>query len=114
MNKSENRTESKKDTKLIAFLKTFSKPELSEFEKFLKSPYFKKERDPLPLFNYLKKHYPGFPSEKINEENILTELYPGESISNKKYKDLIRNISSTLLKAVTDFIFYSGIKMMCS
>ncbi|MGB4853132.1 MAG: hypothetical protein WBQ38_12535 [Ignavibacteria bacterium] len=110
MNKSENQTESKKDTKLIAFLKTFSKPELSEFEKFLKSPYFKKERDPLPLFNYLKKHYPGFPSEKINEENILTELYPGESISNKKYKDLIRNISSTLLKAVTDFIFYSGIK----
>ena len=54
--KIEKKIENKKDTKLIAFLKTFTKPELSEFEKFLKSPYFKKERDPLPLFNFLKKH----------------------------------------------------------
>lgn len=64
----------------------------------------------MPLFNFLKKLYPGFPSEKINEDKIIAELYPGESSSGKKHKDLIRNIFSTLLKAVTDYIFYSNIK----
>jgi hypothetical protein len=108
--KIEKKIENKKDTKLIAFLKTFTKPELSEFEKFLKSPYFKKERDPLPLFNFLKKHYPGFPPEKISDENIITELYPGENTSDKKYRDLVRNYSSALLKSVTDYIFYSNLK----
>ncbi len=105
-----NKPAGKKDTKLIAFLRTFSKNEMSEFEKFLKSPYFKKERDPLPLFNYLKKHYPEFPPDKVSEELIITELYPGENSCDKKYRDLVRNISSTLQKAVTEFIYHSSIK----
>lgn len=108
--KIENKTELKKDTKLISFLKTFSKPELTEFEKFLKSPYFKKERDPLPLFNFLKKYYPDFPSEKVSDEFIIKELYPGVNFSDKNYRDLIRNQTSTLLKAVTDFIFISCVR----
>lgn len=110
MKKTESKTKSKQDSKLIAFLKTFSKSELSEFEKFLKSPYFKKERDPLPLFNYLKRHYPEFPHEKVNEDQIIAELFPGEKTADKKYRDLIRNISSALLKAITEFIFHSSIK----
>ena len=105
-----NKTAGKKDTKLIAFLRTFSKTELSEFEKFLKSPYFKNERDPLPLFIFLKKHYPDFPHLKVNEVQIISGLFPGKKADDKKYRDLVRNISSTLLKAVTEFIFYTSIK----
>ncbi len=105
-----NNSAGKKDTKLIAFLRTFSKIELSEFDKFLKSPYFKKERDPLPLYNYLKRHYPEFPPDKVIEEQIINELYPGEKSDDKKYRDLVRNISSTLLKAVNEFMIHSSVK----
>ena len=83
---------------------------MSEFEKFLKSPFFKKERDPLPLFNYLKRHYPEYPPEKVSEEQIINELYPGGNSDDKKYRDLVRNISSTLLKAVTEFMIHSSVK----
>lgn len=101
---------SNKDTKLISFLKTFSRQEISEFEKFLKSPFFKKERDPLHLFNFLKKHYPEFPPAKISDENIIKELYPDADTPDKKFKDIVRNLSSSLLKAVTDFIFFINVR----
>lgn len=99
-----------KDTKLISFLKTFSRQEISEFEKFLRSPFFKKERDPLPLFIFLKKYYPEFPPEKVSDEIIIKELYPDADTSGKKSKDIVRNLSSSLLKAVTDFIFYTTVR----
>ena len=52
-----------RDTKLIIFLQTFSKKELSEFEKFIISPFFKQGRDLLPLYKAVIKFHPDFISE---------------------------------------------------
>lgn len=99
-----------KDTKLIAFLNTFSKSDLIEFEKFLISPYFRQSRDPAPLFNILKKFHPDYSSDRCNEENIFKELYPALNYSEKKSKDLFRTISSSLLKSIEEFIYFSELK----
>lgn len=98
------------ETKLIVFLKTLSISEISEFNKFLQSPFFKQSRDPLPLFNILKKYHPDFTSKEFNEENIFKELYPDLKITDKKSKDIFRTITSALFKAAEEFIFFSNVK----
>ncbi len=65
------------DTKLIVFLKTFSKEEINDFEKFISSPYFKKVRDTLPLLKALKKYHPEFDEKKFSEEIVFNKMYPG-------------------------------------
>lgn len=99
-----------KETKLILFFQSLSVSELNEFEKFLISPFFKKSRDPLPLYKILNKFHPEFTSEKLTEENIFAEIYPDLKFSDKKSRDLFRTISSSLLKAVEEFICFSKIK----
>ena len=98
-----------KDTKLLAFLRTFSKEELNEFEKFLESPYFKKGRDPLPLFKALKKFHP-FESDGFNEEVVYKEIYPGQNFDDKNSKNTLRSLSSYLLKSVEDYLYISGLR----
>ncbi len=99
-----------KDTKLIVFLRTFSKEELNEFEKFLTGPYFKQSRDPLPLLKILKKYHPDFKSDRLNESDIFSELYPGSDYANKKSQNNFRSLSSYLLKAVEEYLFFTGIR----
>lgn len=98
------------ETKLIVFLQSLSVSELNEFEKFINSPFFNQIRDPLPLYKILKRFHPEFTSEKLSEENIFAEIYPDLNFSDKKSKDLFRTVSSALLKAVEEFIYFSKIK----
>ncbi len=99
-----------KDTKLIQFLSTFSKEELAEFEKYLTSPFFKKGRDPLPLFKILTHNHSKLTSDDLNEEKVFMKLYPGSNYSDKNSHALFRNVSSSLLKAVEEFIYISRLK----
>lgn len=96
-----------KDTKLIVFLRTLTKDEMNELEKFLASPYLIKGRDPLPLFRILKKHYPGFTQKDFSEEAVLKELIPGAGRDNRNALNTLRSLSSYLLKAVEDFMCVS-------
>jgi hypothetical protein len=99
-----------KETKLIVYLNTFSKGEMNELDKYLSSPYFKRNRDPLPLFKVLKKHHQDLKSDSFNEKIIFNELYPGTDFSDKKAQNNFRSISSYLLKSVEEFIFISEIR----
>ena len=103
-----------KDTKLIVFLKTFSKNEINEFEKFLDSPYFKKGRDPLQLLRVLKKFHPEFLQKEFSEGAVLKELYSGEDKQDKNAMNTLRSLSSYLLKAVEEFLYISEVKKSSS
>lgn len=98
------------ETKLIVFLKTFSKEELSEFEKFISNSNFKTGRDLSPFFNVLKKYHPDFSSKDFNEENIFKQLNPNSDFTEKKSTDILRTLSSSLLKAIEEFLFQSRIR----
>ena len=99
-----------KDTKLIAFIETFSKDELVEFEKFIISPYFKKGRDLHSLYKVILQHHPDFSSDKFNEEIVFKELYPEIEFGDKKSKDILKTLSSSLLKMAEEFIVISKLQ----
>ncbi len=97
------------ETKLIVFIQTFSKKELDEFEKFLISPYFKLGRDLMPLFRVIIRFHPDFQSEEFTEKNIFKEIYPGTEFGNKKSKDILKTLSSSLLKMAEEFMVISNL-----
>lgn len=99
-----------RDTKLITILRTFSEDEISEFEKFLESPYFRKGRDPLPLMKSLKRFHPEFEDGKFTEENVFSDIYPNADFGDRKSVSNLRALSSLLLSAVEEFLFISHIR----
>ncbi len=99
-----------KDSKLIVFLKSFTKEELNDFQKFLSLPYFKKDRDLVPFLLILKNYYPDFSNEKFCEEFIFNQIYPDRNYRDSKSKSSFRALSSHMLKAVEEYLFISGVK----
>lgn len=88
------------NSKLIEILKTFSKQELKEFENFLSSPFFKKQRNLVPLFKLLKQSFPEFNASSVEKEKLYKKLYPGE-----KYNDqIMRTLSSEMVKMAEEFL----------
>lgn len=90
-----------KDLKLTALLKTFSRQELKDFEKFLQSPYLNTSGEYiLKFFEVIKKYYPGFEDEKFTKQNIFRAIYPKE-----KYNDArMRKLTSETMKLAQDYL----------
>lgn len=93
------------ENNLITLLKSFSKGEIKEFDKFLRSPYFtegKNIRSKI-LYDYfclLKNYYPKFLNENLTNEAMFEKLYQG-----KKYNDvLMRRLNSDLTKLTERFL----------
>ncbi len=99
-----------KDTKLIVLLSTLSGEEMSEFELFLESPYFKKGRDPLPLFKSVSRFYPEFKDSEFTEESVLKGMYPEAEIIDKKLLNNLRSLSSLLLTALEEFLYVNSLR----
>ena len=93
------------DSKLVNLLKTFSKEEMKEFDKFLRSPYFIRGNNLrtnvlLDFFKILKSHHPSFQSKNLDRQKVYAKLYPG-----KKYDDgVVRNLVSHLLRFAQKFL----------
>jgi|GEM_PF-3706505 len=93
-----------KDSKLISIIKTFSKVEFKEFEKFISSSFFSTGRNLKPLYNALKKFYPSFESPKFSSENIFSMIY-----QNSAYNAvLIRRLYSDMTKLAETYLAYKG------
>src|SRR5260221_3404877 len=88
-------------TKVVRLLKTLSKAEMDELEKFIASPYFSRRRDCMPLFKSLRSFYPEF-GEKASGKAVYEKAYPG-----KKYGDA-RSIS--MLSTLTSELYNLGIE----
>ena len=95
-----------KNTNLIQLLKCFSKEEVREFGKFVKSPFFNNRKDVSKYYDILKKYHPGFNDDIISNEKIFKELYPGI-----KYdaNDIVR-LNSYLFNLGKDFLVISGVR----
>jgi hypothetical protein len=95
-----------KETKLIRLLKTFSKDEWKEFEKFAASPYFNNGRNFIPLVKELKKFAPEFDSANLAKENLYQKIYSG-----KPYKETVINtILSGLYNIAEEFLVHLQLK----
>jgi hypothetical protein len=93
-------------SKIVNVLKTFSEDEMKRFSDFISSPYFNSNQSPVRLFNALKKYYPDFDSSGVTKETLYKKLFEGE-----KYNDqVMRNLSSQLLKLSKEFLSYEAYK----
>jgi hypothetical protein len=89
-----------KDNKLIQMLRTFSKEEMKQLEKFIASPYHNNGKNCLPLFKQLSRTYPHFTGETIVYENLYKKLYPGKKFN----KQVMWNLASAMEKLLTEFL----------
>lgn len=97
-------------TKLAELLKTFSKSEFKEFEKFILSPYFNKGRDLLPFYNSLKSFYPKFDGDNFTTESMFKNLYPNLKFEGKKSENILRVLSSEMFQLGREFIKQEELK----
>jgi len=102
-------SEDMKELKLISVLKTFSKDEIKEFEKFIISPFHNKGRNFKPLFGYLKKLHPDYPPAKLSAEKIFTKLYPGKVYDKSRSSLSIRVLFSQLTQMAEEFLVHNEI-----
>lgn len=88
------------DTKFISLISTLNKDEMTEFAKYLDSPYCNRKGPYIgKAFNEIKKFHPEYNSHAFTREKIFDALYPG-----KQYNDvLMRKILSELQKLGEDF-----------
>ena len=96
------------DSRLIQTLKSFTKDEFRQFEKFVASPFFNNGRNYIPFLNELKKHYPLFESrnDSLKPESIYKKIYPGKNFN----KQVMWNLVSQLEKLAMEFILQTGLK----
>jgi len=91
-----------KNSKLIKLLKSLSPEEFKPFYKFIRSPFSTSSKDLLKLFDYLRKYYPNFSEHLIEKERIFKLLFPGQTYSDIKLRNLMRKLS----RLVEDYLLY--------
>ena len=106
-----------KNLQLFDSLKTLNKNEFREFEKFVNSPYFNNRSEVTRFFAAVKKHYPDFRPESINEEKIFSKVYPGKKFSNVLMRKLVSLTSNlmfefTAIKGFRDDKLGFGVKLL--
>ncbi|HEY3249973.1 MAG TPA: hypothetical protein VGK25_02535 [Ignavibacteria bacterium] len=96
-----------KDTRLINILRTFSKEEMKQFEKFVASPYFNNGKNCNPLFKQLQKFYSDFDNKNLTYEYLYRKLYPGKRFN----KQVMWNLTSAMEKMVDEFFIQQRLKL---
>jgi hypothetical protein len=92
------------NSKLIQLLKTFSKEEFKSFGKFVRSPFFYKDKAVINLYDSLKPFYPDFHDKQFTKEFVFRKIYPG-----KAYNDsLMKYLMSEMLGMAKKFLAYTN------
>lgn len=91
-------------SKVIDALRALDKSELKEFESFVDSPFFNKNKNVSKLFGELRVFYPSFSNEELTKEYIYKKILPGKAYNDKTF----RNLMSDLLDLFEKFIGYKN------
>lgn len=95
-----------KRSKLIPILKSFSKEEIKEFDKFLDSPFFGCKKFVLNFFRVISGYYPEFEEENIDKKKIFKKIYGGKSFNDA----LVRRIISDLIRFSEEYMTYKNFR----
>jgi hypothetical protein len=81
-----------KKTKLTELLSSFSASEIKRFNIFLNSPYFNDKPRFIKLFDALAKFHPNYENDKLSEEKIFAEVFPGKAYSYTIFKNSLSDL----------------------
>jgi hypothetical protein len=93
-------------SKLINILKTFSKEEMKQFEKFVSSPFHNSIKNNKKLITELKRFYPGFDNSKLTYEYLFGKIYAGKKFN----KQMMWNLISAMEKLAKEFLELIALK----
>ncbi len=87
-------------SKLITFLKTLSKEELSRFRDYMQSPFFKKSANAKALFEWIDRQddYPFYTSSQLDSSVVGSHLFPNKK--NKALRDKGLSVAASELIAL--------------
>lgn len=89
-----------KNTKVTAYLKDFSTPELKRLQLFMNSPYSKVFAQTQNLFKLLIKFHPNYEDDDLGNEKIFTQLFPGKPFNRQLLGDQLKYLG----EAIEEFI----------
>lgn len=87
-------------SKPIIILRAFNPQEIKEFEKFIQSPYFNKNKTLTLLFQLLKKEYPEFTGAGVERERLFFKLYQSREFDESKLQYAFSDLSKLLEKYI--------------
>ncbi len=82
------------NSKLVQLLRTFSKEEFKSFGKFIRSPYFYKDKSVINLYGALKQYYPDFNDKCLTKTFLFEKMYPEKKYSDSQMKYLMSEMFS--------------------
>lgn len=82
------------NSKLVQLLRTLSKEEFKSFGKFVRSPFFYKDKAVIKLYDSLKTCYPDFSNEKLSKKLLFNKMYPKKQYSDSHMKYLMSELLS--------------------
>lgn len=78
--------------KLFLILKTFNRQEISEFRKFVNSPFFNQNENVQKLFGEISAYHPEYNSHNMTAENLYNRIFPGTDVNRGSINNLITKI----------------------
>lgn len=79
-------------TNLLRLLSQFSRKELNEFEKFIKSPLYNNQTTLIRLYSELIKFYPDFNHLKFTKENLYKSVKPDSAYNDVQLRKYFSNL----------------------
>ena len=98
-----------KNLQLIELLRSLNKSEFREFGKFINSPYFNNRSEVIRFYDVIKKFYPLFDSNGLNEEKIFNSVYPGKEFSDVMMRKLVSLMTNLILDFYAEISFKDDI-----
>jgi len=93
-------------SKIYAILGNFTRSELTEFRKFLISPFFNKSHNVIKLFDLLRLHHPEFSSRVLSDQILHRKIFKGDGFSPRT----IDNLVTILLKLCDKFMAINSLR----
>ncbi len=91
---------------LVEQIKKFSSKEVKDFGEFVDSPFFNKNQGVIKLYDYIRKQYPDFNSEKMKKEYVYSKVFPKAEYNDGFMRTLMFNLSNL----AEEFFAYCGFK----
>ena len=85
-----------KKSKVITILKSLTKEEFKNFGRFVKSNFFNTDKNIISFYEYLKKWYPDFTSNRLAKEKVFHSLFPCVPYSDGKMRNLMSKMYGIL------------------
>lgn len=96
------------NSKLVQLFKSFSQSEITEFGKFVNSPFHNESQKLINLYTYLKKFYPKFEDKKFMKEEAYSSMYGSDKYNDKKLRDRF----SDLLRLSEEYLAMVNLKKL--